>query len=171
MASARRKPPLTGATVRRSNRRDRRVTLRSFCPSNLLTQCDRALRSKTTGTGAPQRSCSPVIPQNLRRFRTSTQKNIARSHKVRTKISVTIAHLTETNIMTSATAQSIPLSSLASAKHTRLVSFENSNSFLKRHDSEGSLVIAAGHRENPGVHAHSDDENPILILEGQRPRW
>ena len=69
------------------------------------------------------------------------------------------------------TAQSIPLSSLATAKHTRLVSFENSNSFLKRHDSEGSLVIAAGHRENPSVHAHSDDENPIVILEGQRPRW
>ena len=91
MASARRKPPLTGATVRRSNRRDRRVTLRSFCPSNLLTQCDRALRSKTTGTGAPQRSCSPVIPQNLRRFRTGTQQDIDRSHKVRTKISVTIA--------------------------------------------------------------------------------
>ena len=73
--------------------------------------------------------------------------------------------------MTSATAQSIPLSSFATAKHTRLVSFENSNSFLKRHDSEGSLVIAAGHRENPSVHAHSDDENPIVILEGQRPRW
>jgi len=69
------------------------------------------------------------------------------------------------------TAQSIPLLSLATAKHTRLVSFENSNSFLKRHDSEGSLVIAAGHRENPSVHAHSDDENPIVILEGQRPRW
>ena len=69
------------------------------------------------------------------------------------------------------TAQSINLSTLANAKHTRLVSFENSNSFLKRHDSEGSLVIAAGHRENPSVHAHSDDENPIVILEGQRPRW
>jgi hypothetical protein len=67
------------------------------------------------------------------------------------------------------TAQSIPLSTLASSKHTRLVSFENSNSFLKRHDSEGSLVIAAGHRENPSVHAHTDDENPIVILEGQRP--
>ena len=39
------------------------------------------------------------------------------------------------------TAQSINLSTLANAKHTRLVSFENSNSFLKRHDSEGSLVI------------------------------
>jgi hypothetical protein len=69
------------------------------------------------------------------------------------------------------TAQSIPLSSLTTGKHTRLVSFENSNSFLKRHDSEGSLVIAAGHRENPSVHAHTDDENPIVILEGQRPRW
>ena len=49
------------------------------------------------------------------------------------------------------TAQSISLSTFTSAKHTRLVSFENSNSFLKRHDSEGSLVIAAGHRENPSV--------------------
>jgi len=69
------------------------------------------------------------------------------------------------------TAQSISISSLATAKHTRLVSFENSNSFLKRHDSEGSLVIAAAHRENPSVHAHTDEENPIVILEGQRPRW
>jgi len=69
------------------------------------------------------------------------------------------------------TAQTIPLSSLSTAKHTRLVSFENSNSFLKRHDSEGSLVIAAAHRENPSVHAHTDEENPIVILEGQRPRW
>jgi len=69
------------------------------------------------------------------------------------------------------TAQSIPLSSLASAKHTRLVSFENSNSFLKRHDSEGTLIIQAGYRENPSDAAHSDDQNPIVIIDGKTPRW
>ena len=69
------------------------------------------------------------------------------------------------------TAQSIPLSSLASAKHTRLVSFENSNSFLKRYDSEGTLVIQAGYRENPSDAAHTDDENPIVIIDGKTPRW
>ncbi|MBD2034020.1 hypothetical protein H6F76_03010 [Leptolyngbya sp. FACHB-321] len=57
------------------------------------------------------------------------------------------------------------------AKHTRLVSFENSNSFLKRHDSEGTLVIQAGYRENPSDSAHADDENPIVILNGTAPRW
>lgn len=71
------------------------------------------------------------------------------------------------------TAQTITIASktVPDSKHTRLVSFENSNSFLKRHDSEGTLVIQAGYRENPSVHALSDDENPIVILDGQRPRW
>lgn len=57
------------------------------------------------------------------------------------------------------------------SKHQRLVSFENSNSFLKRHDSEGTLVIQAGYRLNPSDAAHSDDENPIVIIDNQRPRW
>jgi hypothetical protein len=55
--------------------------------------------------------------------------------------------------------------------HTRLVSFENSNSWLKRHDSEGTLVIQAGYRENPSDAALSDDENPIVIMDGKTPRW
>lgn len=69
------------------------------------------------------------------------------------------------------TSQTIPLSSVASSKHSRLVSFENSNSFLKRHDSEGTLIIQAGYRENPSDFAHSDDENPIVIIDGKTPRW
>lgn len=56
-------------------------------------------------------------------------------------------------------------------KHTRLVSFENSNSWIKRHDSEGTLVVQAGYRENPTAYARQDDENPIVIVDGQLPRW
>ncbi|MBD1995117.1 hypothetical protein H6G00_00545 [Leptolyngbya sp. FACHB-541] len=57
------------------------------------------------------------------------------------------------------------------SKHTRLVSFENSNSWIKRHDSEGTLVIQAGYRENPTAYARHDEENPIVIIDGQLPRW
>lgn len=56
------------------------------------------------------------------------------------------------------------------ASRTRLVSFENSNSFLKRHDTEGTLVIQAGFRINPNRNAHTDDQNPIVIL-GNEKRW
>ena len=73
--------------------------------------------------------------------------------------------------MTLATAHTIPLSSVATGKHTRMVSFENSNSFLKRHDSEGTLIIQAGYRENPSDAAHNDGENPIVIIDGKTPRW
>lgn len=69
------------------------------------------------------------------------------------------------------TAQTIGISSVGSGKHTRLISFENSNSFLKRHDSEGTRVIQAGYRENPSDAAHTDDENPIVIVDGKAPRW
>ena len=55
-------------------------------------------------------------------------------------------------------------------KHQRLVSFENSNSWLKRHDDEGTLVIQAGYRSNPTAQAMSNDENPIVIMNGQT-RW
>jgi hypothetical protein len=68
------------------------------------------------------------------------------------------------------TAQLIEKLSM-SGKHARLVSFENSNSFLKRHDSEGTLVIQAGYRENPSANAHTDDENPVVIMDGKTPRW
>ena len=57
------------------------------------------------------------------------------------------------------------------AKHTRLVSFENSNSWIKRHDAEGTLLIQAGYRENPNSNSFTDDENPIVIISGARPRW
>jgi hypothetical protein len=58
----------------------------------------------------------------------------------------------------------------ATASRTRLVSFENSNRFLKRHDTVGSLVIQAGYKLNPNRNAHSDDQNPIVIL-GNEKRW
>jgi len=67
------------------------------------------------------------------------------------------------------TLKTPPLPALG--KHERLLSFENSNSFLKRFDSEGALVIQAGYRENPSDSAHSDDENPIVILDNKTPRW
>jgi hypothetical protein len=56
------------------------------------------------------------------------------------------------------------------ANRSRLVSFENSNSWLKRHDEQGTRVIQAGYRENPADAAHSDDENPIVI-NGNQKRW
>ena len=55
--------------------------------------------------------------------------------------------------------------------HPRLVSFENSNSWIKRHDSQGTLVIQAGYQENPGKMARKDNENPVVALAGQSPRW
>lgn len=57
-----------------------------------------------------------------------------------------------------------------SAKHTRLVSFENSNSWLKRHDSEGTRIIQAGYTEKIGMMAKGDDANPIVI-NGSTRRW
>jgi hypothetical protein len=56
------------------------------------------------------------------------------------------------------------------AKHTRLVSFENSNSWLKRHDDEGTLVIQAGFTEQIGMMAKGDNENPIVINKTSK-RW
>ena len=55
-------------------------------------------------------------------------------------------------------------------KTTRLVSFENSNSWLKRHDDEGTLVIQAGYTESIGMMAKGNDENPIVIS-GSSKRW
>ena len=56
------------------------------------------------------------------------------------------------------------------AKTTRLVSFENSNSWLKRHDDQGTLVIQAGYTETIGMMAKGNDENPIVIS-GSSKRW
>jgi hypothetical protein len=56
------------------------------------------------------------------------------------------------------------------AKTTRLVSFENSNSWLKRHDDEGVLVVQAGYSENPGMMARGNDENPIVLTSTSK-RW
>ena len=41
-------------------------------------------------------------------------------------------------------AQTASIQDYKTAKHTLLVIFENSNSWLKRHDDEGTLVIQAG---------------------------
>jgi len=60
---------------------------------------------------------------------------------------------------------------MASANFTRLVSFENSNSWIKRHDDEGTLLIQAGYRENPNSNSFTDDQNPIVIVSGSKPRW
>jgi hypothetical protein len=56
------------------------------------------------------------------------------------------------------------------AKHARLVSFENSNSWLKRHDDQGTLIIQSGYTETIGMMAKGDDSNPIVIT-GNTKRW
>lgn len=56
------------------------------------------------------------------------------------------------------------------ANHTKLVSFENSNSWLKRHDEQGTRVIQSGFRENPAAVAKGTDESPIVIT-GNLRRW
>lgn len=58
------------------------------------------------------------------------------------------------------------------AKHARLVSFENSNSWLKRHDDAGTLVVQAGYKLNPSAieQRSRDSENPIVVVAGQPPR-
>ena len=56
------------------------------------------------------------------------------------------------------------------AKYTRLVSFENSNSWLKRHDDEGTLVIQAGYTETIDDVVNGDETNPIVIV-GNGRRW
>ncbi len=73
--------------------------------------------------------------------------------------------------MTTATLTEIK--TLETAKHTRLVSFENSNSWLKRHDSEGTKVVQAGYQLNPSSIAQRsrDTDNPIVVVSGQPPRW
>jgi hypothetical protein len=70
-------------------------------------------------------------------------------------------------------AESVKIADYKTAKHTRLVSFENSNSWLKRHDDEGTLVIQAGYQLNPSTIAQRgrDTENPIVVVTGQPPRW
>jgi hypothetical protein len=67
-------------------------------------------------------------------------------------------------------AETHPMTALE-PKHPRLVSFENSNSWIKRHCSNGTLVIQAGYRTNPNKMARRDNENPIVLIEGQPPRW
>jgi hypothetical protein len=69
------------------------------------------------------------------------------------------------------TIETRPQSAATTGKHPRLVSFENSNSWLKRHDSETTLIIQAGYRENPGPYAKHTNESPIVVTENSRPRW
>jgi hypothetical protein len=52
----------------------------------------------------------------------------------------------------------------------RLVSFEPSHSWIKRHDSEGTLMIQAGYRVNPVGMFLKNDENPLVVYAGSR-RW
>jgi hypothetical protein len=69
-------------------------------------------------------------------------------------------------------AESVKIADFKTTKHTRLVSFENSNSWLKRHDDEGTLVIQAGYKLNPNAMEQRtrDDQNPIVVVAGQPPR-
>ncbi|NET38999.1 MAG: hypothetical protein F6K19_44670 [Cyanothece sp. SIO1E1] len=53
---------------------------------------------------------------------------------------------------------------------TKLVSFENSHSWLKRHCQDGTLLIQAGYRPNPTGRFYRDDENP-LVINGTENRW
>ncbi len=67
--------------------------------------------------------------------------------------------------------QTTAVITVASTKaHERLVSIENSNSFLKRYDDAGALVIQAGYRPNPSLNAYADDLNPIVTFNGET-RW
>ena len=65
------------------------------------------------------------------------------------------------------TATMTEIKTLETSKHTRLVSFEPSHSWLKRCDSEGLLVIQGGYKMNPQGRFKKDDENPHVIFDGQ----
>ena len=69
-------------------------------------------------------------------------------------------------------AESIKINDYKTAKSPRLVSFENSNSWLKRHDSEGTKLIQAGYKLNPNAieQRNRDESNPIVVVAGQPPR-
>jgi hypothetical protein len=69
-------------------------------------------------------------------------------------------------------AETTKIADYKTSKHTRLVSFENSNSWLKRHDNEGTLVIQAGYKLNPNAieQRSRDEQNPIVVVAGQPPR-
>ena len=67
-------------------------------------------------------------------------------------------------------AQTALIQDYKTAKHTRLVSFENSNSWLKRHDDQGTLVIQAGYTETIDDVVAGNDDNPIVIV-GSGKRW
>ena len=67
-------------------------------------------------------------------------------------------------------AQTAQIQDYKTAKHPRLVSFENSNSWLKRHDDEGTLIIQAGYTETINMMAKGNDENPIVISRSTK-RW
>jgi hypothetical protein len=62
----------------------------------------------------------------------------------------------------------LPAPAQLTEKHRRLVSFEPSHSWLKRADSEGVLTIQAGYRLNPQGRNRTDDENPLIVFEGQK---
>lgn len=69
--------------------------------------------------------------------------------------------------MTITTAQTIDYKT---AKHARLVSFENSNSWIKRYDDQGELIVQAGFTDSIGMMSQGNDENPIVIT-GNTRRW
>jgi hypothetical protein len=64
-------------------------------------------------------------------------------------------------------AESVKIRDHKIAKHTRLVSFEPSHSFLKRCDDEGVIILQGGYRVNPKGRIQKDDENVLIQFEGQ----
>lgn len=52
------------------------------------------------------------------------------------------------------------------AKHTRLVSFEPSHSWIKRFDDEGASIVQAGWKVNPTGRFFKDASNPHVMFNG-----
>lgn len=67
-------------------------------------------------------------------------------------------------------SNTVKIQSHQTSKSARLVSFENSNSFIKRHCDEGTLIIQAGFTESISMMSKGDNENPIVIS-GSSKRW
>ena len=64
-------------------------------------------------------------------------------------------------------SQTMPITSTATGKHIRLVSFEPSHSWLKRCDSDGVTILQGGYRVNPQGRLQKNDENVLIQFEGQ----
>lgn len=59
---------------------------------------------------------------------------------------------------------------MSKKQNNRLVSYEPSHSWLKRTDELGTQVIQAGYRLNPVGRFLKNDENPLVLVDGET-RW